>query len=73
MISGNGAEGIRIDGAGATGNLVQGNFIGTDRTGTIDLGNAGDGISILAGASGNVIGGLPPGPQRHRRQQADGI
>ena len=57
VISGNGAEGIRIDGAGATGNLVRGNFIGTDRTGTIDLGNAGDGISIQAGASGNLIGG----------------
>ena len=42
--------GIRIDGAGATGNLVQGNFIGTDRTGTLDLGNAGDGISIQGSA-----------------------
>ena len=57
VISGNGAEGIRIDGAGATGNLVQGNFIGTDRTGTLDVGNAGDGISIQAGANGNTIGG----------------
>ena len=59
VISGNAAEGIRIDGAGATGNLVQGNFIGTDRTGTIALGNAGDGISIQGGASG----------QHHRRRR----
>ena len=57
VISGNAAEGIRIDGAGATGNFVQGNFIGTDRTGTLDRGNAGDGISIQGSAGGNTIGG----------------
>ena len=61
VISGNAAEGIRIDGAGATGNLVQGNYIGTDRTGTLDRGNAGDGISIQANASGNTIGGTAVG------------
>ncbi len=38
---------------------VQGNFIGTDLTGTLDLGNADRGIH--AGAPDNVIGGTGPG------------
>ena len=31
VISGNNGHGVEIEGAGASGNLVQGNFIGTDR------------------------------------------
>jgi hypothetical protein len=36
---------------------VQGNYIGTDYTGTKDLGNAWRGIDISNGSSNNVIGG----------------
>ncbi|MEO6811103.1 MAG: DUF11 domain-containing protein, partial [Isosphaeraceae bacterium] len=43
----------------STGNLVQGNFIGTDLTGTKDLGNLGSGI--YASAPDNTIGGATPG------------
>jgi parallel beta-helix repeat protein len=50
VISGNGQNGIVILGAGADGNIVQGNFIGTDITGTIDLGNSGDGIHLADGS-----------------------
>lgn len=56
IISGNVTHGVNINGGGATGNLVQGNYIGTDVTGAAFLGNAGDGIR-LQDADNNVIGG----------------
>ena len=61
VISGNGSNGVQIDGGGTTGNNVRGNYIGTDRTGTVDLGNTRDGVLIAAGASGNIIGGSTAG------------
>ncbi|MCI0693191.1 T9SS type A sorting domain-containing protein [candidate division KSB1 bacterium] len=63
VISGNNFNGVGIlgsGGSGATGNLVQGNFIGTDVTGTVALGNGNNGIDI-GYASGNTIGGTMPG------------
>ena len=45
-----------LTGFDATGNVVQGNFIGTDATGTVALGN-GDGVFISYAASNNVVGG----------------
>jgi trimeric autotransporter adhesin len=48
--------GIRIDGADATGNKIAGNYLGTDATGTQDLGNGYSGVFIYD-APGNVIGG----------------
>jgi len=54
LVSGN-AEGILIDG---NGNVVQGNFIGTDLFGSADLGNALYGIVVGGGGSAqNTIGG----------------
>jgi hypothetical protein len=49
-------NGVQIDGSGATGNKIEGNFIGTNASGTQDLGNTGDGVLISAGASNNTIG-----------------
>ena len=53
---------------GANDNLVEGNYVGTDETGTVGLGNnsvdvefAG-GVSLDIGASGNTIGGLTATP-----------
>jgi trimeric autotransporter adhesin len=57
VVSGNGDDGIVIATAAATGNAVIGNYIGTDATGLIDLGNANDGISLQGGASANTLGG----------------
>ncbi|MGH9838271.1 MAG: hypothetical protein ACREEM_05760 [Blastocatellia bacterium] len=56
VISGNGVNGVAISGADATGNRVQGNLIGTDVNGAIDLGNNSNGVSI-DNARGNIIGG----------------
>jgi hypothetical protein len=56
VISGNTNHGIRITGAGATGILVQGNYIGTDANGTLDRGNQGDGLHV-EGVPGITIGG----------------
>ncbi|HEX6271196.1 MAG TPA: hypothetical protein VFZ43_13235, partial [Anaerolineales bacterium] len=65
VISGNQEQGIRIQGSEATGNVVQGNFIGLDRTGTLALGNGTDcchsGVVLHLGASNNTIGGNVPG------------
>ena len=49
------ADGILVHGAGATGDLIAGDYVGTDITGTTALTN-GYGIEISGGA-GNTIGG----------------
>ncbi len=59
IISSNTSDGIEISGATSTGNIVQGNYIGTDVTGTVDLGNNVAGIR-LNGAN-NIIGGTAAG------------
>lgn len=61
LISGNNADGIQIVGVGSTGNLVQGNSIGTNLGGTASVGNTLNGIWIGTGASNNTIGGIPAG------------
>ena len=55
LISGNVDDGVLIS-PGPTGNTVQGNFIGTDATGTADLANGGNGVQITD-TSDNTIGG----------------
>ena len=57
IISGNNGSGVRMEGTGTSGNSVKGNFIGTDRSGNVDLGNSANGVFISSGSSDNVIGG----------------
>ncbi len=59
IISGNVAAGVGLV-AGATGELVEGNFVGTDVTGTNPLGN-GTGVLIDGGSANNTIGGTAVG------------
>jgi len=68
IVSGNTVLGIDILNAGATNNVVQGNYVGTDVTGSAALGNgngaSGDGIDvgqIGTGPSNVTIGGTTPG------------
>ncbi len=58
LLSGN-QTGLWIAGLSATGNVAQGNFIGTDLTGSISLGNGNNGI--LIGSAGNTVGGADAG------------
>ena len=51
--------GIYIFGGSAKGVRVEGNFIGTDPSGTIDLGNGTTGVEVQ-NASANTIGGTTP-------------
>ena len=66
LISDNGTkgiagDGIRMTGPGADDNLVQANRIGTDKTGTFEIGNHEDGVFLESGAANNTIGGTSHG------------
>ena len=58
VISGSGRYGVVIESTTSTGNLVQGNLIGTDKTGVSAISNALDGVIIQLGASSNTVGGV---------------
>ncbi len=60
IISGNNGAGITISDSGTTANIVIGNYIGTDATGTNSIGNDGIGVLIFD-ASNNIIGGTMDG------------
>jgi titin len=53
--------GVYVANTGATGNQFQGNYIGTDASGKLVLGNVNDGIDLYSGASTNLIGGSASG------------
>ncbi|MDW3179674.1 MAG: right-handed parallel beta-helix repeat-containing protein [Acidimicrobiia bacterium] len=60
VISGNATDGIYIDGnnnAATTANVIEGNLIGTDGTGTLERGNVRYGIRVDNAATSTVIGG----------------
>ena len=64
IISGNIGQGVQVLLGPATGHLIQGNFIGTDVTGAIDLGNVNDGVSMVSGITNIMnctIGGTAAG------------
>jgi hypothetical protein len=60
VISGTKQIALQLIGIGSARNLIQGNFIGTDITGTVAVPNGFRGISVLGGI-GNIIGGTTPG------------
>jgi hypothetical protein len=59
VIAANGQWGVEFAG-GSNGNVLQGNFIGTDPAGD-SLGNASDGVRVDNGAANNTIGGTGSG------------
>src|SRR5262245_15017635 len=58
LISGNGFDGVNLFTGGAVGNVVQGNIIGADITGTQPLGNL---TGITINGSNNLVGGADSG------------
>jgi titin len=60
VIWGNYAAGVFIH-ERSTGNLVEGNYIGTDPTGTAASGRQFEGLVILDGADNNTVGGTAAG------------
>ena len=61
FVAGNGASGIQIEGLGSDFNSIQGNFIGTDITGLVGLGNVHSGIKLGNSAASNLVGGTSAG------------
>ncbi len=61
IISGNAEQGVLLNGSGVTGNVVEGNYIGTDVTGTVAIANSGAGVKLEGGAANNTIGGTTAG------------
>jgi uncharacterized repeat protein (TIGR01451 family) len=59
VISANTGTGVLLFGAGGTGNVISGNYIGTDVTGAVDLGNINDGVNVRS--ANNTIGGTAAG------------
>ncbi len=57
VIADSGDRGISIKDPGTHGNTMLGNWIGTDKTESFDLGNATSGVLILDSAANNVVGG----------------
>jgi hypothetical protein len=55
LISGNSQGGVRIN--GSTGNILQGNLIGTDLTGTVQLPNLANGVYLENSSNNTTIGG----------------
>lgn len=58
LVSGNGGDGIRIDG-GSTGNVLFGNFVGTDGSGSYAVPNFGDGVAIIGSNNNALVGTVP--------------
>ena len=72
LISGNGGFGVVIFGpnGGATGNVVQGNLIGTDASGERNLGNTGDGVVVSSAAGQYGWRHCYLGAKRHFRERS---
>ena len=60
LISGNIQAGVLLQDEETTGNIIQGNYIGSDKDGVASIGNY-VGFQIWFGASSNKIGGRSPG------------
>ncbi len=61
IISGNARAGVWLADAGTSGNVVEGDFIGTNAAATAAIPNQGDGVLVSNGAANDNIGGIIAG------------
>ena len=61
VISGNGQYGLWMSDTNTAGNVILGNYIGTDASGFLAVPNPGGGIGIFTNGFGHVIGGTNAG------------
>lgn len=57
VVNGFSGDGIFVDGPGATGNRIEGCYVGTNPAGTTPIANGRNGIEVFDGADRNRIGG----------------
>ncbi|MBM3881141.1 MAG: DUF11 domain-containing protein [Verrucomicrobia bacterium] len=73
VIAGNFGAGIGHTGNSATNNSILGNFIGTDVSGTLDMGNSSDGINLSGGGRATIGGAAPGAGNLIAFNQGDGV
>ncbi len=73
VISGNEAMEVEIGQADTTGNIVEGNDIGTDYTGTTVVADGYTGVAIDWGATDNTIGGTTAAARNVISGDGDGV
>jgi hypothetical protein len=73
LVSGNANYGVHLAGESVTDNVVIGNFIGTDVTGTYALGNTVHGVALGDRAQHNRVGGDNPGEGNLIAGNGDGV
>ena len=61
VIAGNVGEEVRLDGAAATGNMIRGNYIGTNASGSAVLNSSNSGVYIRKAPGNSVIGNVVSG------------
>lgn len=55
VISANTGQGVSVTAAGSAANFILGNWIGTDATGGVEMGNGANGVSLSIGAGQNFV------------------
>jgi parallel beta-helix repeat protein len=55
VISGNRLAGVAVESVGTTGNVIRGNWIGTNATGTAAIPNLEAGVGLINGSSGTSV------------------
>ncbi len=61
VISGNGTDGIYLDGAGTVGTTIRSNMIGVGSDGLTSIPNGDRGVQIESGANGTIVGTVGAG------------